>query len=169
MSSLFIIGNGFDLAHKLPTSYEHFRLYLLQEHPEAENTSPSYTISSTSLPDGGEEYNEEEVAAFLLDVISAAEGYGDWQDVENSLGKLNFEEYLGEMSYFLDDDEDDDDIWKRVYRNEDASKHFYHVTMKIKELFPKWNDSICLKDVKPNMKFKELINWKKDTFLTLNY
>ncbi|OJD60906.1 AbiH family protein [Bacillus sp. NH11B] len=169
MSSLFIIGNGFDLAHKLPTSYEDFRKYLLQKYPKAGGMSPSFMISSTSLPDGGEEYDEEEVAAFLLDVISAAEGYGDWKDIESSLGKLDFEDYLAEMSDFLDDDEDDDDIWKQVYRNEDASGHFYQVTIKIKELFPEWIESICLKDAKLNMKFKKLIDEEKDTFLTFNY
>ena len=29
MSKLYIIGNGFDLAHGLETEYKHFRRYLL--------------------------------------------------------------------------------------------------------------------------------------------
>ncbi|WP_078181995.1 AbiH family protein [Bacillus cereus] len=31
MSKLFVLGNGFDLDHKLPTSYEHFHQYLLKK------------------------------------------------------------------------------------------------------------------------------------------
>ena len=34
MAKLFIIGNGFDSAHKLKTSYNHFREYLLSNNPE---------------------------------------------------------------------------------------------------------------------------------------
>jgi len=32
MSKLFIIGNGFDLAHGLPTKYENFRNWLIKKH-----------------------------------------------------------------------------------------------------------------------------------------
>lgn len=38
------------------------------------------------------------MASFLIDIISRAEGYGDWKDFEESLGKLDLEEYLGEMA-----------------------------------------------------------------------
>lgn len=31
---LYIIGNGFDLYHQLPTSYEHFRVFLIDNYPE---------------------------------------------------------------------------------------------------------------------------------------
>ncbi|MDC2867321.1 bacteriophage abortive infection AbiH family protein [Bacillus sp. BP-3] len=169
MSSLFIIGNGFDLDHKLPSSYEDFRKYLLRKYPNAKGMSPSYMISSTILPNGGEEYDKEEVVSFLLDVISKAEGYGDWKDIESSLGKLDFEESFSQMSYLLDDDDDDNDVWKRVDRYESVARHFYHVTIKIKELFPNWIESISLTSVNPNMKFKKLIDKERDTFLTFNY
>ena len=31
MTNLFVIGNGFDLAHGLKTSYEDFKLYLMEQ------------------------------------------------------------------------------------------------------------------------------------------
>ncbi|MFC4799454.1 bacteriophage abortive infection AbiH family protein [Neobacillus sp. GCM10023253] len=169
MRSLFIIGNGFDLDHKLPTSYEHFHKYLRKTYPGAKDMSPSYNISSTLMPDGEEVYDENEVASFLIDIISKAEGYGDWKDFEASLGKLDLEEYLGDMAYWMDDENDDDDLWKSAYRNEDASKHFYWVTIKIKDIFPKWIDSISLRGVKPKKSFKNLIDRENDIFLTFNY
>lgn len=36
MGALFIIGNGFDLAHSLPTKYQDFRSVLLENYPYAE-------------------------------------------------------------------------------------------------------------------------------------
>lgn len=34
MKTLYIIGNGFDIAHKLDTSYWDFRVYLARTYPE---------------------------------------------------------------------------------------------------------------------------------------
>ena len=34
MNKLYIIGNGFDLWHNLPTSYECFNAFMLKEHPK---------------------------------------------------------------------------------------------------------------------------------------
>ncbi|MBZ5482420.1 hypothetical protein JGU65_24860 [Bacillus sp. T_4] len=42
MSNLFIIGNGFDLAHRLPTSYKDFYKYLIKTYPNALNISLSF-------------------------------------------------------------------------------------------------------------------------------
>ena len=36
MGSIFICGNGFDLAHGLPTQYTDFRNFLLKKFPEAD-------------------------------------------------------------------------------------------------------------------------------------
>ena len=35
MSKLFIIGNGFDLAHSIPTSYNDFRAFLISKYPDS--------------------------------------------------------------------------------------------------------------------------------------
>lgn len=34
MKTLYIIGNGFDITHKLDTSYWDFRVYLARTYPE---------------------------------------------------------------------------------------------------------------------------------------
>ena len=34
LMTLYILGNGFDLAHGLPTKYWDFRMYLNAVHPE---------------------------------------------------------------------------------------------------------------------------------------
>ncbi|HDW8007356.1 bacteriophage abortive infection AbiH family protein [Bacillus cereus] len=170
MSSLFIIGNGFDLAHSLPTSYEDFRQYLIHNYPGAVKSSPSFNINSTTLPNGSEVYDNEDVVSFLIDIISKAEPYGEkWSDIETSLGHLDFEEYLYEMSVLLDDDEDDNDLWRRANRNEDASEHFYKVTLKVKDLFSEWVNSIDISDARPIKRFRDKIDIENDVFLTFNY
>jgi hypothetical protein len=45
MSNLFIIGNGFDLAHGLKTSYRHFREFLIQMEKEACTEASEISIS----------------------------------------------------------------------------------------------------------------------------
>jgi hypothetical protein len=121
------------------------------------------------MPDGEEVYNEKEVASFLIDIISKAEGYGDWRDFEASLGKLDLDEYLGEMALLLDDDNDDDDLFHRAYRNEDAAKHFYRVTIQVKDIFSEWINSISLREAKPIGSFMNLFDRRHDVFLTFNY
>ncbi|MED3550316.1 bacteriophage abortive infection AbiH family protein [Cytobacillus praedii] len=170
MRSLFIIGNGFDLSHSLPTSYEDFRQYLIHNYPRAVKDSPSFNINSMILPDDSEVYDKDDVVSFLMDIISKAEPNGEnWSDIETSLGQLDFEEYLYEMSSLLDDDDNDKDMWRRANRNEDASEHFYKVTLKIKDLFSEWVNSIDISYVRTNKIFQGLIDNENDVFLTFNY
>ncbi|MEX5528372.1 AbiH family protein [Pseudomonas syringae] len=42
MQILYIIGNGFDLHHGLPTQYKHFKDYLRTEDPEVYDWVDSY-------------------------------------------------------------------------------------------------------------------------------
>ncbi len=54
MKRLFIIGNGFDRAHNLPTSYWDFRKYIMTRYPDAE--SHYFIPECTLMPKGNEEY-----------------------------------------------------------------------------------------------------------------
>ena len=67
MKRLFIIGNGFDRAHNLPTSYWDFRKYILTRYPDAE--SYYFIPESTLMPKGDEEYDEAEVAGYIVNII----------------------------------------------------------------------------------------------------
>ena len=85
---LFIIGNGFDLAHGLKTSYEDFRAYLQEEYPEAD--ADEFVMPDVyTMPDGGEAIDDEDAVSFLLRIISVTEG-DKWKDVETTLGLLDF-------------------------------------------------------------------------------
>lgn len=167
MSSLFIIGNGFDLSHGLKTSYNDFRRYLLNEYPDAE-TNGFIEPSSMVLPDGDIKFNKEEVISMLIYLIDEAENNDvEWHGVENSLGYLNFDEAFDWYEDIIDK-EGDIDYWKTAQRNEDIATNLVIPTLKVQELFIEWIWNISLSLIEPKLGFKKLLQ-DQDQFLTFNY
>ena len=82
-NTLYIIGNGFDLYHRLDTWYSSFGLFLKNN----ENDIYEYFINYFGLPELDED-NEES----LKDPL--------WSQFEASLASLNIEEVLSEYSEF---------------------------------------------------------------------
>lgn len=72
--TLYIIGNGFDRAHQLRTSYKDFRIWLLG------NGHQDFVESIESIYDNGDKarFSDEEKLDSLL-----------WKDFEAALGKIN--------------------------------------------------------------------------------
>ena len=165
MKKLFIIGNGFDVAHKLPTKYSDFQDYLMENYPEA---SDEYLVvpESFMMPDGDERYNDDEVVGFLLKIITETEATGEaWSDLENTLGRLDFDECFDDWNT----DDDDDNEWHKVYRNEDTAANVSGAVKMIKEYFSDWIETIDIFDIERKTKFYHLINHNNDLFLTFNY
>lgn len=54
MNSLFVIGNGFDLAHGIKTSYEDFHQYLNDDNYPDALFDGYITPESRTIPDGSE-------------------------------------------------------------------------------------------------------------------
>jgi len=85
MNSLFILGNGFDLAHGLPTMYKDFRSAILKNYPNAGiNRDEQFDIY-----DYFEMYEDEFAAEILVYAIDSASGL-EWNDFENALAHINF-------------------------------------------------------------------------------
>ncbi|WP_074554515.1 bacteriophage abortive infection AbiH family protein [Bacillus cereus] len=167
MSKLFILGNGFDIQHKLPTKYQHFHQYLLEIYPEARKLRPTFGVSIHETPNGGIDVDNNEAVAFIREAISQVEG-DDWCNVESTLAHLPFEEYLSDLEDCFDLD-DDKELYRNVYRNEDTSDAFYRVMLKFHKFLVDWVKSIDISDTIPNEKFKALIDNEDDYFLTFNY
>lgn len=167
MSKLFVLGNGFDLAHELPTSYEHFHQYLLETYPRARKLMPTFGVSIRETPDGGIDVDNNEAVAFIREAISQVEG-DDWWNVESSLAHLPFEDYLSDLEDCFDID-DDKELYRNVYRNEDTSDAFYRVMLKFHKFLVDWVKSIDISDTSPIAKFEKLIDNEDDYFLTFNY
>lgn len=99
MSKLVIIGNGFDLAHKIPTSYNDFRKYLIDKYPDAYrnrdrliNIDDIYDIKLISVE-------------LMLYAIDHANGE-DWSNFESSLSIINFKNKFPRHEHREDPDED---------------------------------------------------------------
>lgn len=168
MKNLFIIGNGFDIAHGLKTSYENFHQYLINEYPEANGESMILPYPNTN-PDGSESFDDDEVVSFLLHIITEAEPLGDkWSDLETSLGLLDFDEIFDD--YDDDYDEDEDYEWEQAYKNEDISGFIYYAAATIRDYFSEWINTLHI-DHTVSLKndFIKLIDSDKDYFLTFNY
>lgn len=94
---LFIIGNGFDRFHGIPSSYYHFRDYLEESSANAFLNSISKFIESDDLWSNFEEalgcLNEEQLREEHSDSLI---GYGDdeWRDSANHDYQFNIEEDL---------------------------------------------------------------------------
>ena len=74
----FIIGNGFDLAHDLPTSYSDFHSYIFERFPNL-NTHYMYVPTTVIGHHGETVVSEEDTASLLCYLLNDVCG-DDWKD-----------------------------------------------------------------------------------------
>ncbi|MCG7330626.1 AbiH family protein [Streptococcus cristatus] len=155
MKKLFVIGNGFDLAHGLKTSYLQFKRFVYQQaynykEIEEEENIPEIDVRffyDFEIPDyltgnhGEIVYNDQEVAGKYFELISSIVKYKeDWRDFENSLAKISDIEF--ELNSFYDSEEDID-YFRTANYIEDFSetlKNFYQYATN--SLFSEWINTI---------------------------
>ena len=170
MKKLFVIGNGFDSAHDLPTSYDHFRKFLCDTYLNGRTVEDCMPmIPTVSVGHKGEDILDmERVAEFLVYIISEAEPDGSkWSDLEASLGRLDYDEAFE----FLPEERDrDGDInyWRVSNNNADMASDLYKVISSVKDLFSEWVDTIEINDTEQKDDFNNLVG-AEDIFLTFNY
>lgn len=167
MNKLFIIGNGFDMAHDIKSSYQNFKDYLICKYDDVDTMV--YSVPESTLqPDGSECYNDDEVVNFLIYIISQVEGK-DWRDLETTLGKLNFNEFFDDL-YQPTDRDGDPDLWKTAYQNEDLAQQVVSPVLSITKFFSEWIDSLKIDNSIAKIgSFAGDINIETDQFLTFNY
>jgi len=150
MKTLYIIGNGFDLAHGLKTRYQHFALFLKRNNPELFDLMVKYYW----LTDLDEEDEEES----LKDE--------SWGDFENRLSELDFEALLEDfLDYIVP-------IGSEEFKDRDNHVYDQQVSALIdrltKELYGEFKDFIL--QVEFASEPKGLINLEEDSgFLSFNY
>lgn len=167
MNKLFIIGNGFDLAHGLKTSYNDFRLYLislLHEYNEKYNTDFNFSDNSIieDIISTEFELSEEKEFLVILYFLTQAENQQQWQEIEKSVGELNFD-CLDDL--FIDWGKDE---FATNEANEDIVQPYIRTLLKIPDFFERWISEIKIEDAKMNkgicQKFDE-----NTLFLSFNY
>lgn len=169
MKSLFIIGNGFDLSHGLKTSYENFHEYLKEEYPDS-NGEALVVPEPIFMPDGDVQYDDDATVNLLMCLINNAEPNGEkWSDLERSMGYFDFDEAFDFLTEELDED-DEPDMWKNSYNNEDLARNLVEPVQSIVDYFSEWVDTIDInEEVKIKDDFLKIIDKDNDFFLTFNY
>lgn len=138
MKNLVIIGNGFDIAHGMPTSYLDFRHYLCGKYDIDPDIEEQVTPipEPTELPDGGEKYDNNEVGSYLVEEIDIAGG-DKWGDLETCLGREIFF-YLRDELRESDIDDKDNEIGNDADVNTQLVSHLIYVFDELRKLFNSW-------------------------------
>jgi len=136
---LYIIGNGFDLAHGMKTSYEDFHQWLL---------------------DNGESSAVNRIESLYPNITN---NEGRWCDVESALGSITLEETINYDRNFQEcsDEINCEDSLHDAYRCGEKLKNVVDI---LPCLLKSWVASISTKDISPKF---EII--KDAKFLSFNY
>ena len=152
---LFIIGNGFDVSHCLPTKYADFRKYLISKYGYSNILErPKIVCNSTDIS------VDAKILIYLIDSVDI-EGT-EWNDFERYLGEIEYNELLND-----DIDKDDEDGFKLINENDELASSYMKSFRNIPVLFTNWINSINLNKIKDRPYTSLLTN--KDLYLTFNY
>lgn len=163
--TLYIIGNGFDLAHELPTRYEDFHQYLLRNYENIDE-SLLYVPCSITGPHGEEWQDESAVVSLLCYLINNTYD-SNWSDLEKAIGEIDLISCFDDLPELLDED-GDRDFWHESYNNEDRATELQLAIPKISTFFAEWISSLP-KVTTGLTEFSNMINPDNDLFLTFNY
>lgn len=133
--NLILIGNGFDLAHGLPTAYSDFRQYICDRFVVDQN-SDTLVPQSEMDKDGGIFYDEDEVASYIVQVIDQVGGE-NWGDLETCLGADLFDELKYDLRD-VDFDQKENDIGNDIDVNGQLSEGLCYTFEEMKRLFFTW-------------------------------
>lgn len=148
---LYIIGNGFDLHHRLNTKYCHYFRFLRKRHPDI-----VHKMNASKFFSGLEFVDENESSLEVDDKI--------WSDLEKDL-EYAYEDYFDEISFVLAPNYLDEhpNFGGINFQVDDDKAPFSKFT---REYLIEWIKSIdvseCKKDQKLNLS-------KKDFYLSFNY
>ncbi|GBD82847.1 hypothetical protein TEHD86_1569 [Tetragenococcus halophilus subsp. halophilus] len=181
MTRLFVIGNGFDLAHGIPSTFNHFKEYLRSTYSYDYHETPSMWIQSLTDQDGGEIYEMEKCAHIIdslvcksCEDISEKKDRENWSIFEKALGYLDYSSMEEEIFAQYDKEGDiNHSHTDAIY--EDAYRDLTNVILKLPKLFSEWIEGISLPtnsfpvfNLNTYHYFRQLIEGD-DVFLTFNY
>lgn len=170
MSSLFIIGNGFDIAHGIPTKYRDFREFIIKSHPEA----IKYRDEVTFIEDIADVDTEEFAAEILLSTMDKVAG-DDWNNFEDALAYINFDHKFPLPNHKENEtEEEDNELMKNYLLYMDMLTSGYIACSKYwQELFRLWIKEVQIhieKDMFVSKEsLKELFSAPNTFFLNFNY
>ncbi|SDL82134.1 Bacteriophage abortive infection AbiH [Sarcina sp. DSM 11001] len=186
--NLFIIGNGFDIAHGIPSRYSDFQKYIRSLYMTEELIDKSYdsfTPWKYSVPrtnninghfDIKQPYVLNNILGFLDYCIARSEHpnapynfyiNSDWRSIEEVLGKLDLEEFFSEEFNYYDINSSGDNEWT-LYDIAECFKF-------LEALTSMWAKTIDVSNARPIKSFLKLIHRDRllpinnDFFVSFNY
>lgn len=170
MSSLFIIGNGFDIAHGIPSKYSNFREYIIKKYPEAlQNKDEKVYLEDF------EDFSFEELAAeFLLAAMDRVQGE-DWENFEDALAHITVDEKFPKPNHKQDETDEEDNALMRDYLlYVDRLTNGVVICTEIWQVFfQNWirevQVPIKISNYSPRKGLREIFKSGDNIFLTFNY
>lgn len=168
MSALIIIGNGFDLAHGMPTRYSDFRKYLISCYPDiAEYKNYQFDLNDfIDLPE------DEFAAELLLSTMDLANGE-EWYNFEDALGKIDFSYKFPKFTGDEDSETHDKEMQDYILAIDIISNCIIHSTKRWQDLFRRWIRSVETglesNTYMPKDSLKELFSDPSNKYFTFNY
>ena len=164
--NLFIIGNGFDVAHGLPTRYADIKKYLserIKSNQGIKDIDGDYIkITEISrLPEQkiwcgksvcAEYWKEEELIYWLVDEVSNSKSDMKWSDFETYLSELNIQAVLNKWGYTVEN------VMKIQETLNDISGFFF-----------RWVNTIDLSKAKKKLNMEKIIKGDENLVLSFNY
>lgn len=150
--NLFVIGNGFDLAHGLETRYEHFRGYLEEE--DWEFLSSLEEMYGFRVGDFIEHIGEDNWKQNVKEYL--------WQDFESNLSEID-ETIIYEaedMDLGVECEFGVIDTWDEHWKNQ------YRFIGKLNEYVMSWVKNV---DIHSNIRASVIDTINNDKFITFNY
>ena len=180
---LFIIGNGFDVAHGFKTRYSDFKEWM-ESKTDWDEEPDIINMLEHNRADGCELSDDKNLVSFLMQILLDTPTIGkNWWNFEESLHDLNLEAALDEATddfetpkikdkYKNNDgvevEEEDDDVSKQDALYENFASNIHSAVGKLPELFAEWVDGIEI-----NLDAERLllgsVMTNDDLYLTFNY
>lgn len=190
MNNLYIIGNGFDIAHKLPTSYVDFGYFIYKEYiadtqpeykflereeflEESENILRTLQDDIWDFPPSEVEgaqprsYEEGLILGFL-GILGYARTADLWSELETALGNIDYKSIRHAIDDVVDSD-GDFDMGKTGFALEDGSQEWTNAACKFKSTFRDWISTVEIEKSKKIESFYNYLKEHRGYFLNFNY
>lgn len=170
MSSLFIAGNGFDIAHGIPTKYSDFRAFILERYPDAFR----FRDEIIYMKDYDNIDIDEFAAEILLSTMDKVSGE-EWNNFEDALAHIDFGDKFPRAKHKENETDEEDRKLMKEYMLYMAmlSSDFICCTEFWQELFQWWIKEVQMQIKHSNYAYKrnlrKLFNEPNMLFLTFNY
>lgn len=171
MTRLFIIGNGFDTAHGLPTRYSDFRNHMYENYAEGQKY---FTLPDPIMNNHGNKVVDYfETGKYLFNILDISCLNADdmlWEKFEKNLGKLKYD-IAFEYSDFNEayDKEGEIHDFRTAYNRENIGQRIYETFKYINIFFSDWVNTIEVEKARKKDTFANIACGGYSFFLNFNY